>query len=1013
MEGRKFLSVLLLFFLCTASPLFGKEPENGATGEILPPTRIFYLDSYGRDYEWSREIQQGLQEGLRESSKNVELSVEHLDHRRFPEKAYQEIFASYLEAKYAGYSHDLLLLSDNPAFDFVMAHRERLFPKVPVAFCGYNNLTPEEIAPFKNITGINEEISLSETVRIIRLLQPSLRHLVAITSTGNETDRRNARLVQRLPEVSGKNVTLQELRDVTLQELEEVFASLPPQTAVLIAGQLRDEPRPEVSARRIAEASPFPVYSQWDFSMGTGVVGGDIIRGYDQGYALAQLALQIMEGESPEDIPPVMRTPTTPMFDWNALKRHGIPRKRLPKGALLLNPPMDINQIWKVYRREFLLGLALLFFLCLIILLLSMNIGKRKRAEETLRKKEIQLRHISDSLEKGFLYQMDFGPAGVFRKILYVSAGVRDVLGVSPEEIYEDPGLLYRYLHPEDLADFMEEEFGALEDLRPFNVETRLLLPEGSVKWVHIVSVGYREKNGHILRNGLVLDISSFKEIQSDKELLENLVGERTAALETAALEAVRANRAKSVFLANMSHEIRTPLNAILGFATILERDPSISPKQRDALRTISRSGKHLLELINDILSMSKIEAGKLSLHTAPFSPSQLLEDLASVFRSQAASKGVAFEVEKGEALPQQLLGDEAKVRQICVNLLGNAVKFTQEGNIVLKAHTEKDDRKESLREGIREDAQEEKSLYLVVEVKDTGPGIPSEELPRIFEAFRQAEGGEHAGGTGLGLSITKSLVQFMGGAITAESTLGEGSSFRFRIPLKESTLKESDLPNTFQLMAKLEQNREPVRILVVDDSRDNREFLRALLEPQGFLLMEGTNGIEALEMLESWEPHLILMDIRMPLMDGYEAIRKIRKNPAHGDLPVIAVTARSFEEDAQAIRLAGATDYLSKPFTPESLFALLGKYLNLEDALHQEQQDFSSLERERSLSREDLAKIPRDLLSSMKQAVHEGDMKSLEELVREVQQLDSLRGAQLQDLLEQYDYEKLQLLLE
>ena len=619
------------------------------------------------------------------------------------------------------------------------------------------------------------------------------------------------------------------------------------------------------------------------------------------------------------------------------MKRHGIPRKRLPERSLLLNPPIDIHQIWKVHRKELLLGLGLLLFLCGIILLLSMNIRKRKRAEETLRKKEIQLRHISDSLEKGFLYQMDFGPAGVSRKVLYVSAGVQEVLGVSPEEIYQDPGLLYRYLHPENLTNFLEEEFNALEDLRPFDVETRLLLPEGSVKCVHIVSVGYREKNGHILRNGLVLDISALKEIQSDKELLENLVQERTAALEASTLEAVRANRAKSVFLANMSHEIRTPLNAILGFATILERDPSVSPKQRDALRTISRSGKHLLDIINDILSMSKIEAGKLSLHTTPFSPSQLLEDLASVFRSEAANKGVAFEVRKEGDFPPQLLGDEAKIRQICINILGNSVKFTQEGSITLRmAAKEEEEGEENLQENFLEKTQnkvqEGRFFRFTVCVEDTGPGIPPEELPGIFQAFRQVQGGHHAGGTGLGLSISKSLAEFMGGTLTAESIPGKGSSFQLQISLQENTLKGEHPIQASCILWGL-RNQEPLRILVMDDGEENRKLLRMLLEPQGFLVMEGTNGIEALEMLESWRPHLILMDIRMPLMDGYEAIRKIRENPAHKELPVIAVTARSFEEDAQAIRLAGATDYLSKPFTPESLFALLEQHLHLEEA--------------------------------------------------------------------------------
>ncbi len=1018
MERRKFLSALLLFFFCIASPLFAKATNDAAAGEIASPTRVFFLDSYSRSYEWSRDVQRGLLEGLLAGSKNLELSVEHLDHRRFAGREYTETMVSYLEAKYAGYPHDLVLLSDNPAFDFVMAHRERLFPGVPVAFCGYNNLSPEEITPFQDVTGINEETNLPETVRIIRLLQPSLRHLVAITSTGNETDRRNARLVQTLPEILGEEITLQELRDVTREELEKTLASLPRETAVVITGQLRDEPRPEVSARRIAEASPFPVYSQWDFSMGTGVVGGDIIRGYDQGYALAQIALRMLQGESPDDIPLVMETPTTPMFDWKALKRHNIPRKRLPEESLLLNPPMDMHQIWKMHKREVLLLLSFMGLLGGIIILLLVNIQRRTRAEESLRKREIQLRHISDSLGTGFLYQMDFGPAGISRNVLYVSAGIQDVLGVSPEEIYEDPGLLYRCLHPEDRTDFMEKEFTTLENLAPFDMEARFLLPEGSVKWAHMVSVAYREKNGHILRNGLVVDISSFKEIQSDKELLENLVRERTAALESSTLEAVRANRAKSVFLANMSHEIRTPLNAILGFATILERDPSLSPKQRDACRTISRSGMHLLEIINDILSMSKIEAGKLSLHTAPFSLDQLLEDLASIFQSQAGSKGLAFRMHRQGTLPQRVLGDEAKIRQICVNLLGNAVKFTQTGSIILRVYEEKDEREERLREDLQENVHdnphEERSLYLVVAVEDTGPGIPQGDLSRIFEAFRQIEEGHHAGGTGLGLSISKSLAEFMGGNITVESSPGRGSSFQLRVPLKESPSEEGTLPPTSQLMAKL-RDREPLRILIVDDAKENRELLRALLEPLGFLLMEGTNGVEALEMLGSWNPHLVLMDIRMPLMDGCEAIRKIRDDPAHKELPVIAVTARSFEEDAQAIRLAGATDYLTKPFIPENLFALLEKHLNLEERpLREESKAFSSENlKEKLLSRGDLAGIPEELLAPMRKALRDGDMGTLEELVQEAQQFDSLRGAQLQELVEQYDYEKLQTLLE
>src|SRR5438309_501142 len=335
-----------------------------------------------------------------------------------------------------------------------------------------------------------------------------------------------------------------------------------------------------------------------------------------------------------------------------------------------------------------------------------------------------------------------------------------------------------------------------------------------------------------------------------------------------------QANRAKSVFLANMSHEIRTPMNAILGFSQLMLRDQDLTPRQCQYLGTINRSGEHLLALINDILEMSKIEAGRTTLSPSTFDLPALLKDLEMMFRVRTDEKKLSFSVETVGDVPQFIVTDINKLRQIFINLIGNAVKFSEEGGVGLRVRVD--------RGGAAEPS-------LRVEVEDTGPGISADELGKLFRHFEQTKTGQQAGtGTGLGLAISQEFVRLMGGAITVSSQVGKGSVFIIRLPLKEGEAQAVQAKDKPRHVLRLQPGQPACRVLIADDIEDNRQLLAQLLAPVGFEVRLATNGAEAVLEFEKWRPHLLLMDFRMPVMDGHEAIRRIRAMAGGGDARII-----------------------------------------------------------------------------------------------------------------------------
>ncbi|MCG6135377.1 MAG: PAS domain S-box protein [Nostoc sp. LLA-1] len=379
------------------------------------------------------------------------------------------------------------------------------------------------------------------------------------------------------------------------------------------------------------------------------------------------------------------------------------------------------------------------------------------------------------------------------------------------------------------------------------------------------------------------------------------------------------ANQAKSMFLANMSHELRTPLNAILGFTQVMKRDRSLTPKQEEHLQIISRSGDHLLGLINDVLDLAKIESGYITQDDKSFNLNLLLQSVVQMLKPKAEAKKLQFNFHSDANLPQYAIADEKKIRQVLINLLNNAIKFTENGSVSLRVQPSP------------QQEQQNQSLWLSFEVEDTGVGIAPTEINTIFDPFFQTQSGKSVTeGTGLGLSISNKLIQFMGGKITVKSKLGQGSKFQFDIPVRIAETKSVLPQNQYQQIYRLAPGQESYRVLIVDDQPENRLLLVSLLTSLGLEVREATNGQEAVNMWQQWQPQLILMDIRMPVMDGYEATKQIRDTPAGKATIIIALTAYSSAGDLTLALNAGCNDVVTKPFREEVLYTKMADYLGL-----------------------------------------------------------------------------------
>jgi PAS domain S-box-containing protein len=627
------------------------------------------------------------------------------------------------------------------------------------------------------------------------------------------------------------------------------------------------------------------------------------------------------------------------------------------------------------------------------------------------RKAEFLVRRKTEELDQFFNVSLDLlciaNTEGYF---LRLNPAAERILGYTREELMAKRFL--DFVHPDDLDRTREAVSILASQQKIASFENRYHCKDGTYRWLQWSSA----PAGKLIYSA-ARDVTQHKQaeegLRRHEEHLEELVRERTGELIVARDQAEVANQAKSTFLANMSHELRTPLNSILGIAQLMERDPGFPGQHRDTLKILSRSGTHLLELINDVLEMSKIEAAKMSLIPTSFDLHSFLGDLEEMMRLRTDQKGLTLIFERRSNLPQYIETDVRKLRQILINLLGNSVKYTEKGRVTLRI---------SFREGMGTDPEAKlvSPARLEFEVEDTGIGIPPEERQRIFEPFVQLEPGRTTrDGTGLGLTLSRMFVELLGGEITIHSQVGRGSLFAFDIAVKLTQGAAVHTREADRQVIGLLPGQPPYRILIVDDSAENRFVLRQLLEQVGFQVMEASGGQEAVDLYKSAQPHLIWMDLRMPGVDGNEAARRIReaekgRRNAEGKeihTPLIALTAGVIEENEGSPSHSPVfDDWMYKPFREAEVFDKLEKHLGVQ-FLYQLSVGSAAADKgpeEAALTPAALAVLPLEWLKEFSQTLRKGRSAELIDRIDRISRDHADLAGNLAELVRVHQFDRL-----
>nr|WP_255719661.1 response regulator [Pelomonas sp. P8] len=537
-----------------------------------------------------------------------------------------------------------------------------------------------------------------------------------------------------------------------------------------------------------------------------------------------------------------------------------------------------------------------------------------------------RLRGMAETVP-GVVYQLRLAGNGEF-SFAYVSEAIREYFPLGSAALGRSASPWFECMHPGDRAAVRESLLASARTQSPWQQEFRTPQADGAERWIYGNAIPQREADGSVLWHGFLTDISRERrdalELERYRHHLEELVEARTAELAEATQAAQAASLAKSAFLANMSHEIRTPMNAIIGL-TYLAQSDTVEPAQQLRLQKVANAAEHLLSVINNVLDFSKIEAGKVQLEHRPFTLDEVLDNIANMTTQAAAAKHLRVDTDVAAELSGRvLLGDPQRIAEVLLNFAGNAVKFTESGFVRLAVELDGVPTAGGMR------------LPLRFEVQDSGIGIASEAQARLFRDFEQADSSttRRYGGTGLGLAICRRLAELMGGRVGVQSVLGSGSTFWFALNVDASPEHQAPPaapPRPHSVRDRLAElaRSQPCRILLAEDNAVNQEVAVALIGSAGLTVDVASDGQQAVDMVQNGGYALVLMDVQMPVMDGLDATRAIRRLPQGAGLPILAMTANAFDDERQRCLDAGMDDHVAKPVVAEQLFLTLYEWLS------------------------------------------------------------------------------------